>query len=150
MQKIRLIVERSTVVNRRVVHPFLVLFLLVAARNHYFDNWDFPPGLILALTLNSLVLITSATLLYVSAVQAKRRMLAFIQKQLDDAMARIEGGGLEPIQAASGPSSDLLRQIITDIDGIQQGAFVPFYQQPMVQATLVAALAFLQYWYLGQ
>ena len=44
MQKIRLIVERSTVVNRRVVHPFLVLFLLVAARNHYFDNWDFHPG----------------------------------------------------------------------------------------------------------
>jgi hypothetical protein len=33
---------------------------------------------------------------------------------------------------------------------VQQGAFVPFYQQPVVQATLVAALAFLQYWYLGQ
>lgn len=150
MQKIRLIVERSTVVNRRVLHPFLVLFLLVAARNHFFDNWDFPPGLILALTLNSLVLITSATLLYVSAIQAKRRMLASIQKQLDGVMARIEGRGLEPIKAASAPSSDLLRQIITDIDSIQQGAFVPFYQQPMVQATLVAALAFLQYWYLGQ
>lgn len=63
MQKVRLIVERSTVVNRRVVHPFLVLFLLIAARNHYFDNWDFPPVLILALTVNSLVAITSASLL---------------------------------------------------------------------------------------
>ncbi len=150
MEKIRLIVERSTVVNRRILHPFIILFLLIGARSHYFDNWDFPPVLILALTVNSLVAITSATLLYVSAIQAKRRMLASIQKQLDGVMARIEGRGLEPIKAASAPSSDLLRQIITDIDSIQQGAFVPFYQQPMVQATLVAALAFLQYWYLGQ
>ncbi|MCS6296260.1 MAG: hypothetical protein H8K09_08515 [Nitrospira sp.] len=150
MQKIRLIVERSMVVNRRVLPPFLVLFLLIAARNHYFDNWDFPPGLILALTVNSLVLITSATLLYVAAVQAKRRILASVQEQLDRVMAHIEERGLAPIKVAAGSSSDRLRQIITDIDGIQQGAFVPFYQQPMVQATLVAALAFLQYWYLGQ
>ena len=150
MQKIRLIVERSTVVNRRVRHPFLVLFLLIAARNHYFDNWDFPPVLILALTVNSLVAITSASLLYLAAVGAKRRILTSIQEQLDRAMARIEDRGLSPIKVASGHSSDRLRQIITDIDGVQQGAFVPFYQQPMVQATLVAALAFLQYWYLGQ
>jgi hypothetical protein len=50
----------------------------------------------------------------------------------------------------SGPSSEHLREIINEIEAVQQGAFVPFYQQPVVQATLVAALAFLQYWYLGQ
>jgi len=45
--------------------------------------------------------------------------------------------------------SDRVRKVIEDISAIQQGAFVPFYQQPVVQATLVAALAFLQYWFLG-
>ena len=44
MQKIRLIVERSTVVNRRVVHPFLVLFLLVAPGTTT-SIIGFPPGL---------------------------------------------------------------------------------------------------------
>ncbi|MCW5797096.1 MAG: conserved membrane protein of unknown function [Nitrospira sp.] len=150
IRQVRLIIERTRIVNRRILYPFLSLFLLIAARSHYFDNWDFPPVLILVLTVNSLVAITSASLLYLAAVQAKRRILASIQEQLDRAMDQIEGTGLTPIQAASGHSIERLRQIITDIDGIQQGAFVPFYQQPMVQATLVAALAFLQYWYLGQ
>ncbi len=146
MQKIRLIVERSTVVNRRVLHPFLVLFLLIAARNHYFDNWDFPPVLILALTVNSLVLITSATVLYVAAVGAKRRIIAPLQDQLDKTAPSADQTGSADQRA----SNESIRLLIKEIDSIQQGAFVPFYQQPMVQATLVAALAFLQYWYLGQ
>jgi len=146
MQKVRLIVERSTVVNRRVVHPFLVLFLLIAARNHYFDNWDFPPVLILALTVNSLVAITSASLLYLAAVGAKRRILASLQQQLDQGAPSAEQGGVADQRSLD----EALRRLVKEIDAVQQGAFVPLYQQPMVQATLVAALAFLQYWYLGQ
>lgn len=147
MQQIRLIVERTRIVNRRILYPFLVLFLLIAARSHYFDHWDFPPVLILVLTVNSLVALASASLLYLAAMQAKRRILAPLQQRLD----RLAQG---PVQAGSAAGEELpdkaWRQIITDIDGIQQGAFVPFYQQPVIQATLVAALAFLQYWYLGQ
>ncbi len=146
MQKIRLIVERSTVVNRRVLHPFLVLFLLIAARSHYFDNWDFPPVLIVALTVNSQVAIASATMLYLAALGAKRRILEPLRQQLDDLVSSADQAGT----ADQRVRDEALRRVIGDIDGIQQGAFVPFYQQPMVQATLVAALAFLQYWYLGQ
>lgn len=147
MQQIRLIVERTKIVNRRILHPFLTLFLLIAARNHYFDNWDFPPVLILVLTVNSLVAIASASMLYLAAVQAKRRILAPLQQRLDRLaqFARDARSAKDQDGMAEG-----LRQVISDIDAVQQGAFVPFYQQPMVQATLVAALAFLQYWYLGQ
>jgi hypothetical protein len=146
MEKIRLIVERSTVVNRRILHPFIILFLLIGARSHYFDNWDFPPVLILALTVNSLVAIASASLLYLTAVGAKRRILAPLQQQLNQAAASAHQAG----SADQRSLDEAVRLLIKEIDGIQQGAFVPFYQQPMVQATLVAALAFLQYWYLGQ
>jgi len=146
MQQIRLIVERTKIVNRRILYPFLVLFLLIAARSHYFDHWDFPPVLILVLTVNSLVALASASMLYLAAMQAKRRILAPLQQQLDHLAPSADQTG-----AADQRSRDeALRQVIADIDGVQQGAFVPFYQQPMVQATLVAALAFLQYWYLGQ
>jgi hypothetical protein len=147
MQQIRLIVERTKIVNRRILYPFLALFLLIAARSHYFDNWDFPPVLILVLTVNSLVALASASMLYLAAVQAKRRILAPLQQRLDQLAQSARDAG----PAKGEDSSDEgLRQVISDIDGVQQGAFVPFYQQPLVQATLVAALAFLQYWYLGQ
>lgn len=147
MRQIRLIVERTKIVNRRILHPFLALFLLIAARNHYFDNWDFPPVLILVLTVNSLVAIASASILYLAAVQAKRRILAPLQQRLDHLAqsARDARSAKDQDGMAGG-----LRQTITDIDAVQQGAFAPFYQQPVVQATLVAVLAFLQYWYLGQ
>lgn len=147
LAKIRLIVERTRVVNRRTLYPFLVLFIVVGARSHYFDNWDFPPALIVALMVNSLVALASACLLYLAAVGAKGRVLASIQEQLDLALTQHQNADSQP---AVDSSSDRLRQIISEIDSVQQGAFVPFYQQPVVQATLVAALAFLQYWYLGQ
>lgn len=147
MKQVRLIVERTRIVNRRILYPFLSLFLLIAARSHYFDNWDFPPVLILVLTVNSLVALASASMLYLAAMQAKRRILEPLQEHLDRASPSAD-------QLAStanvGSSNEALRQIIGEIDAVQQGAFVPFYQQPVVQATLVAVLAFLQYWYLGQ
>lgn len=147
LEKIRLIVERTRIVNRWILYPFLVLFIVVGARSHYFDNWDFPPALIIALMANSLVALASACLLYLAAVAARRHVLAPIQEQLDRSLTQDEHADSRPAPA---PSSDRLRQIIGEIDAVQQGAFVPFYQQPVVQATLVAALAFLQYWYLGQ
>ena len=147
MKQVRLIIERTRIVNRRILYPFLSLFLLIAARSHYFDNWDFPPVLILVLTVNSLVALASASMLYLAAMQAKRRILEPLQEYLDRASPSAD-------QLAStanvGASNEALRQIINEIDAVQQGAFVPFYQQPVVQATLVAVLAFLQYWYLGQ
>jgi len=144
---VRLIVARTRIVNRRTLYPFLVLFIVVGARSHYFDNWDFPPALIVALMVNSLVALASACLLYLAAVGAKGRALASIQGQLDLALTQRRHPDAQPVGDAS---SERLRQIIGEIDAVQQGAFVPFYQQPVVQATLVAALAFLQYWYLGQ
>ena len=147
IRQVRLIIERTRVVNRRILYPFLSLFLLIGARSHYFDNWDFPPALILVLTVNSLVALASACMLYLAAVEAKRKVLAPLQQDLDRVLIQQECA--EPA-VDTGPSSDHLRQIISEIDAVQQGAFVPFYQQPVVQATLVAVLAFLQYWYLGQ
>jgi hypothetical protein len=147
MQQIRLIVERTKIVNRRILYPFLALFLLIAARSHYFDNWDFPPVLILVLTVNTLVALANVGMLYLAAVQAKRRILAPLQQRLD----RLAQSARDAVLAkGENSSAEGLRQVISDIDGVQQGAFVPFYQQPLIQATLVALLAFLQYWYLGQ
>ncbi|WHZ23863.1 MAG: P-type ATPase [Nitrospira sp.] len=147
MAQIRLVGERTRTVNYRILYPFVALFLMIAARSHYFDKWDFPPALIMVLTVNSLLALASASLLYRAAVGGKRRVLASIQEQLDRVMTQDEN--TDP-KLAPNPSTERLRQTINEIDAVQQGAFVPFSQQPVVQATLLAVLAFLQYWYLGQ
>lgn len=149
MAQIRLIGERTRVVNYRILYPFVVLFLMIAARSHYFDKWDFPPALIMVLTVNCLLALASATLLYRAAIGAKRKVLVSIQEQFDLVLMQDQNKRLKSIKVTSGPSSDGLRQIIDEIDAVEQGAFVPLYRQPIVQATLLAAFAFLQYWYLG-
>ena len=136
----RLIVDRTRIVNRRILYPFIALFIMIGSRSHYFDNWDFPPALIVVLTAHSLVALASASLLYMVAVKARKRVL----DELDSGSKSPSIHGL-----MQDYRSDRVRKVIEDISSIQQGAFVPFYQQPVVQATLVAALAFLQYWFLG-
>ncbi len=137
----RLIVDRTRVVNRRILYPFIVLFIVIGSRSHYFDNWDFPPALIVVLTAHSSVALTSASMLYMAAMRARKQVI----DDLESSPRPIGPPGM-----VQGRRSDRVRKVIEDISSIQQGAFVPFYQQPVVQATLVAALAFLQYWFLGQ
>ncbi len=147
LSAIRLIAERTRVLNRRILYAFIALSLVIAARNHYFDNWDFPPVLIVLYTAHSLVALASASTLYLAAAKARKRVLASIQEQLDLSLV----SNASPNQTSGqNPTSDRLQKIINEIESVQQGAFLPFYQQPAVQATLVVALAFLQYWYLGQ
>lgn len=140
--QVRLIVERTKMVNRRILHPFVVLFLLITARSHYIDNWDFPPALVMVLSVNSAVALASACILYLAAVGARQRVLISLQEKLS--LSFPETTSAEKV------SRGQLRRMMDEISSIQQGAFVPFYQQPVVQATLVGALAFLQYWFLGQ
>jgi hypothetical protein len=135
----RLIGDRTRVVNRRILYPFIVLFIVIGARSHYFDNWDFPPALLVALIAQSLVALASACILYMAAINTRRRVIYDLETK------PLAGYGEE-----QDDRSDRVRKVIDEIGSIQQGAFVPFYQQPVVQAALVTVLAFLQYWFLGQ
>jgi hypothetical protein len=136
-----LIGERTRVVNRRILYPFIVLVIVIGARSHYFDNWDFPAALLVVLTVHSLVALASACILYMAAITTRRRIVS-----------DLEGTRQAPMLLGFGQDHQnaRVRKTIDEIASIQQGAFVPLYQQPVVQATLVAALAFLQYWVLGQ
>ncbi|WP_447600461.1 hypothetical protein [Nitrospira sp. Nam80] len=141
LSAVRLIVERTRIINRRILYPFIALFIMVAARSHYFDDWDFPPPLIVALGFNSLLALGSASILYLVALKSRRVLVESLETE---SMSLIAQGSTQDQR------SDRIRKVIDEIASIQQGAFVPLYQQPVVQATLVAALAFLQYWVLGQ
>lgn len=140
LMKIELIAQRTEVVNRLVRYPFIVLLIMMAARNHYFDNWHFPLTMIVGWIVNVMLAIAAALLLYRAAERARNAGLARLNQQVLQGLDRGVGGE---------PDVKLTRQVIEDIEGVRQGAFVPLWQQPVIESSFYGVLALLQYLYLS-
>ena len=132
---IDLISRRTEAVNRIIRYPFIALLIMIAARNNYFDVWNYPFVLLLTWGLNVVLALGGALLLYQSADMAKQTVLAGLSKQMVQAL----GLGKDPKQ---------VQYIIDEVDANQQGAFVPFYRQPVVESSLYGVVALLQYLYM--
>lgn len=134
-----LIAQRTEVVNRLIRYPFIALLIMIAARNEYFDIWNYPVLLLLSWSVNVLLALLGAYLLYQSASQAKAAMLAGLNRQMVQTLG-------------SGKDYDIrvkqIQHMIGEVETNEQGAFVPLYQQPVVESSLYGLVALLQYLYL--
>jgi hypothetical protein len=83
---IDLISRRTEAVNRLIRYPFIALLIMIAARNDYFDIWNYPLVLLLAWALNVVLALSGALLLYRSADRAKQGVLAGLSKQMIQAL----------------------------------------------------------------
>jgi hypothetical protein len=137
---IDLIAQRTHVVNKLIRYPFIALLVMIVARNNYFDMWSFPLLLIVVWTLNILMALGGALLLFQSAAKAKDSALTTMGKKLIQVMGVGKDQDYRVKQT---------QQIIEEIESNQKGAFMPFYQQPAVESGLYGLVALLQYWYLG-
>lgn len=140
LMKIELIAQRTDVVNRLVRYPFIVLLVMLVARNSYFDDWHFPLTLMVGWMVNVLLAIAAALLLYRAAEQARHAGLARLKHAVLKGLDR---------GAASDGDVKLTRQVIEDIEAVGQGAFVPLWQQPVVESSFYGLVALLQYFYLS-
>jgi hypothetical protein len=140
MMKIELIAQRTEVVNRLVRYPFIVLLIMMVARNQYFDNWHFPLLMVVGWVVNVALAVAAALLLYRAAEQAR-----------DAGLARLNHQVLQGLDRGSANDADvkLTRQVIEDIEAVGQGAFVPIWRQPVVELSFYGLLALLQYLYLS-
>ena len=136
---IDLISRRTEAVNRLIRYPFIALLIMIAARNDYFDIWNYPLLLLLAWALNVVLALSGALLLYHSADRAKQAVLAGLSKQMIQALGL---GKDHEIRAKQ------VQYIISEVEANQKGAFVPFYQQPVVESSLYGVVALLQYLYM--
>jgi hypothetical protein len=136
---IDLISRRTESVNRLIRYPFIALLIMIAARNDYFDIWNYPLVLLLAWALNVVLALSGALLLYRSADRAKREVLIGLSKQMIQALGL---GKDHEIRAKQ------VQYIIDQVEANQKGAFVPFYQQPVVESSLYGVVALLQYLYM--
>ncbi len=134
-----LIAQRTVVVNRMIRYPFIALLIMIAARNEYFDIWNYPLLLLLSWSVNVLLAMLGAYLLYQSASEAKAAMLAGLSRQ----MVRTLGIGKDHEVRVK-----QIQHLITEVEANEQGAFVPLYQQPVIESSLYGLVALLQYLYL--
>lgn len=133
-----LIGQRTEVVNRLIRYPFIALLIMIAGRNDYFDIWNYPIILLFSWTLNVLLALLAAFLLYQAASNAKAAMLAGLSRQMVQALGIGQDRDVRMKQ---------VQFIIDEVESNEQGAFVPLYQQPVIESSLYGLVALLQYLY---
>jgi hypothetical protein len=133
-----LIGQRTEVVNRLIRYPFIALLIMIAGRNDYFDIWNYPLLLLLSWALNVLLALVAAYLLYQAASSAKAEMLAGLGRQMIQALGVGQDRDIRMKQ---------IQFIIDEVEANEQGAFVPLYQQPVIESSLYGLVALLQYLY---
>ena len=118
------VAQRTQVVARLIWYPLIVLSLLFVARSSFFDNWTWPPSLVIIFALNAAWPIGSAMLLRRAAEQLRDAALSNLQ------LSRIR-------EHASEVKREMFDELIAEIRGLKKGAFAPLTEQPFVRAIIV-------------
>jgi hypothetical protein len=133
--------QRTEIVNRLIRYPFIALLILIAGRSDYFDIWNYPTLLLLSWALNVLLALFAAYLLYQAASTAKAAMLNGLSRQMVKAL---ETGKDHDVRMKQ------VQFIIDEVEANEKGAFVPLYQQPVIESSVYGLVALLQYLYTHQ
>ncbi len=144
---ITFIAERTKVVGSLIHYPLIALFLIVAARNRIFDDWSYPPGLLVIFAVTAAYILACAVLLSFAAEKARSSAV----KRLRDQIYLLRAKAQEPGQSERcGHQIAQIDQMLRDIEGVRQGAFAHWSQHPVFQALLLpsggfSALALVDY-----
>jgi hypothetical protein len=122
------VAQRTEVIQRLIWYPVIPVFLLAIARSPVFDDWPHPMGLIATLGILIVYLISCAFLLEYGA----KKMRDKASKQLGAELRKLRGS----FGSGNNPKIGRLENLIKEIEGLKQGAFLPLFQQPWVEAVL--------------
>ncbi|HEX3357773.1 MAG TPA: hypothetical protein VHS31_12450, partial [Tepidisphaeraceae bacterium] len=120
---IRFIAKRTHAVGEVIYYPFVILFLLILARNSWFDDWKWSMGLIVVTALDFGLAITAALMLRGAAEEARRRAL----KKIRDRRLRCQDE----------PTAKKLSEVAELVENEQDGAFSILSRHPLLAAILL-------------
>ncbi|SFM16323.1 hypothetical protein [Variovorax sp. OV329] len=156
------IAMRTKCVTRLIYFPFIVLSLFLVSRSAAFDDWYMPmTGIVLAVLGAGVALACAVALRY--AAEASRR---FAMERLRDEITQVSGearaaaspaaaagsssaagnqatAAPEPadppghVRPADPPKAAQLTLLLQRMDNLHEGAFAPFWQQPLLKAVLL-------------
>jgi len=114
--------------------PFIIQFLMLLARNSYFDNWTWPPALVVVFVCNVLLAVAAWCLLRATAQKVRVSAL----KQLKSSLLNVR------FQLASAGSADTLakdklalKEMIKRIEQEKAGAYSRIIQDPALLAVML-------------
>ncbi|HEX8522765.1 MAG TPA: hypothetical protein VF669_10950 [Tepidisphaeraceae bacterium] len=126
LMDIRLIAMRTRVVGEFIYYPFVVFIIILISRNPMFDNWDWPPGLVLVIVLTAMIALAGALVLWNAAAAAKAEALEEVQQRR---IAKIAKGDSK--------TADALAEVIKEIEDERRGAFSVLSEHPILAALLL-------------
>jgi hypothetical protein len=127
---LRLIADLTEQVGRLIYYPFIVFFFVALARNQFWDRWTWPASLLIVFALNLALMVGSVVVLQRAAHRARDVGLDRLQCKVETAESK----------SAASPElhqSALAQKLIDEVRGLRKGAFVPFWENPIVGAILV-------------
>jgi hypothetical protein len=119
-----LVAQLTSVTQKFILYPFLVVSLLILARNPFFDRWTWPSFMSFYVGFPLLVALLCAVILQREARRARGEALARLRAQ------RISA---ESLEGKNSPSS-AIKTIIDDVVTLREGAFMPLVQHPIFGA----------------
>jgi hypothetical protein len=117
------VARRTKVVAPLIWYPLLVLTLVVVARSSLFDNWTWPPGLVLIIGITAAWALGSAMLLRRAAEHLRETALYDLRR------FRLLG-------QESYIKRRTFDELMAEIRDLKIGAFAPLSDQPFVRAVL--------------
>lgn len=138
---IRFIARLTKAVGVLIYYPFIVLALMLIARDGYFDDWDFPVGLMAMYVLGVVCIVACAVLLRRAAEEARKKAVGNLKNKL----FLVKGRGPK-----HGHVADQISLTIQEIEAEREGTFAPWAQHPVFGAVLfpsggVGLIALLEY-----
>jgi len=120
-----------------IYYPFICLLLMVLARSTLFDQWTWPPSLVILFIFAFSLAIFSS----IGVQQAAARARTDVLERLDR----------EVLRTLSAGTKDQVEELIQQIKDYHRGAFLPLMQQPWVRSLLIplggtGLLQLLQYY----
>jgi hypothetical protein len=124
---VRFITKLTESVGKLIYYPFIIVAIMIAARARYFDNWNFPYSLIIVYAIPLTYLISCGIGLQRSAKKSRQKALDNLREKLFKARFG---------QAENRSRALKINRMIREIESIQEGAFRPFLQNPVIHVIL--------------
>ncbi len=122
------VAQRTQVVAPLIWYPLVVLTLMIVARLSFFDNWTWPPGLVLIYFITGAWALGSAILLRRAAEQLRETALNDLRR------FRLLGQESEA-------KRQTFDELMAEIRDLKMGAFAPLTEQPFIRAALFPGAA---------
>ena len=123
---LRLIGIRSEAVTELIYYPFITISLMILSRIPQFDNWDWPPTLIIIFAFDFL--------LASGCVFALRTLAKTTQS---DCIGRLRELLRESRAADNIPRCNAIESLIQECEQMDNGIFAPIGKQPLIRALLI-------------